>query len=77
LIPEGFLHGFITREPDTEIIYKCTDYYAPDCDGAIRWDDPDLNIDWGQSAPPVLSAKDEDAGGLRDFKTPFSYQDTR
>ena len=47
MVPAGFLHGFVTREPDTEIIYKCTDYYAPDCDGAVRWDDPDIGIDWG------------------------------
>ena len=40
LIPEGFLHGFVTREPDTEIIYKCSDFYAPDADGAVRFDDP-------------------------------------
>ena len=38
LVPKGFLHGFITRAPMTEIIYKCTDYYAPECDGAVRWD---------------------------------------
>ena len=37
LVPEGFLHGFVTRVPDTEIIYKCSDYYAPDCDGAVRF----------------------------------------
>ena len=47
--PQGFLHGFATRAPDTEIIYKCTDYYAPDCDGAVRFDDPDIGIDWGLS----------------------------
>ena len=37
LVPAGFLHGFVTRAPDTEILYKCTDYYAPECDGAVRW----------------------------------------
>jgi dTDP-4-dehydrorhamnose 3,5-epimerase len=74
LIPEGFLHGFITREPDTEIIYKCTDYYAPECDGAIRFDDPDIGIDWGLTGDPVLSDKDRAAGKLSDFESPFSYQ---
>ena len=46
-IPAGFLHGFVTREPDTEILYKCSDYYSPDCDGAVRFDCPDIGIDWG------------------------------
>ena len=59
LIPAGFLHGFVTLEPDTEIIYKCTDYYAPESDGAIRFDDPDIQVDWGISADRVtLSDKD-------------------
>ncbi|WP_120499332.1 dTDP-4-dehydrorhamnose 3,5-epimerase [Roseovarius sp. EL26] len=75
LIPEGFLHGFITREPDTEIVYKCSDYYAPECDGAVRFDDPDIGIDWGLSTDPVLSAKDADAPFLRDFDSPFVYED--
>ncbi len=73
-IPEGFLHGFVTREPDTEIIYKCTDYYAPDCDGAVRWDDPDIGIDWGiDQGAAILSDKDAAAPFLRDFDTPFTY----
>ena len=50
LIPEGFLHGFATRAPDTEIIYKCSDYYAPECDGAVRFDDPEIGINWGLTA---------------------------
>ena len=45
LVPVGFLHGFSTRAPDTEIIYKCSDFYAPDCDGAVRFDDADIGID--------------------------------
>lgn len=74
LVPAGFLHGFATREPDTEIIYKCTDYYAPAADGAIRYDDPDIGIDWGLSGPPVLSDKDKAAPLLRDFVTPFVFE---
>lgn len=76
LIPAGFLHGFVTREPDTEIIYKCTDVYAPDCDGAIRFDDPDIGIDWGlpDGVTPLLSDKDSNAPLLRDFETPFVYE---
>jgi dTDP-4-dehydrorhamnose 3,5-epimerase len=69
LIPEGFLHGFVTREPDTEIIYKCSDYYAPDCDGAVRWDS--CGIEWEFDGTPVLSAKDEAAPALADFDSPF------
>jgi dTDP-4-dehydrorhamnose 3,5-epimerase len=70
MIPAGFLHGFMTLEPDSEIIYKCTDFYAPECDGAVRWDScgiewPDVGID------PILSEKDAVAVPLSEFKTPF------
>lgn len=74
LIPDGFLHGFVTREPDTEIIYKCTDYYAPSADGAIRFDDPDIGIDWGLAVAPLLSDKDAAAPFLRDFDSPFTFK---
>lgn len=70
LVPKGFLHGFVTRVADTEVQYKCTDVYAPDCDGGVRWDDPDIGIDWGVLAP-VLSAKDAVAPLLRDVVSPF------
>ena len=72
LVPKGFLHGFITRAPNTEIIYKCTDYYAPDCDGAVRWDRCD--IDWGFDGLPVLSEKDAVAPALADFDSPFVWE---
>lgn len=70
LVPKGFLHGFVTRMAETEVQYKCTDIYAPDCDGAVRWDDPDIGIDWGVGKP-VLSAKDAAAPYLRDVASPF------
>ncbi|MDO6732133.1 dTDP-4-dehydrorhamnose 3,5-epimerase [Marinovum sp. 2_MG-2023] len=70
LIPKGFLHGFLTLEPDTEIIYKCSDYYAPECDGAVAWDS--CGIDWGNTAPPLLSEKDAGAPALADFDSPFA-----
>ena len=74
LIPTGFLHGFMTLVPDTEIIYKCTDYYAPQCDGAVRWDDADIAIEWPDVAGPVsLSDKDAKAVPFTDFTSPFSY----
>jgi dTDP-4-dehydrorhamnose 3,5-epimerase len=72
LIPEGFAHGFVTRAPDTEIIYKCTDYYAPDCDGAVAWNS--CGVDWGLSGDPVLSAKDAAAPALAAFESPFVYE---
>ena len=74
LVPKGFLHGFVTRAPDTEVQYKCTDTYAPDCDGSVRWDDPDLGVDWGLSGAPVLSAKDMAAPLFRDWVSPFVYE---
>lgn len=75
LIPAGFLHGFATLEPETEIIYKCTDYYFPETEGAVRFDDPDIGIDWGLgSGEPVLSDKDAVAPMLRDLDSPFTFQ---
>jgi dTDP-4-dehydrorhamnose 3,5-epimerase len=74
LVPAGFLHGFATRAPDTEIIYKCSDYYAPECDGAVRFDDPAIGIDWGLSGPAILSDKDAKAQMLGAFDTPFVWE---
>ena len=73
-VPKGFLHGFVTLEADCEVQYKCSDVYAPDCDGSIRWDDPDIAIDWGLTGMPVLSAKDTAAPLLRDFASPFVWK---
>lgn len=73
-IPAGFLHGFVTRAPNTEIIYKCSDYYAPECDGAVRFDDPKIGIDWGIAAKDViLSEKDAAAPLFADANLPFVY----
>lgn len=73
LVPKGFLHGFVTLQPDTEIIYKCSDYYAPDCDGAVRFDS--LGIDWNLGGlEPVLSAKDAVAQAFDDFDSPFVWE---
>lgn len=74
LIPAGFLHGFVTREPMTEVIYKCSDYYAPECDGAVRWDDPEIGIDWGLADAPVLSDKDAAAPLLTEAPRPFRFE---
>lgn len=75
LIPAGFLHGFVTLRPETEVLYKCSDVYAPGCDGAVRFDDPDLGIDWGiDPAQAVLSDKDRAAQGYADFRSPFTFE---
>ena len=75
LVPKGFLHGFATLEPDCEVIYKVTEHYAQDCDGTVRFDDPDLNIDWQLGAnKPVLSNKDANAGLFADFQSPFVFE---
>jgi len=74
-VPAGFLHGFVTREPNTEILYKCSDYYAPECDGAVRFDDPDIGVDWGlNGAPAALSDKDTNASFFKDFVSPFVFE---
>ena len=74
LVPKGFLHGFATRAPDTEIVYKCTDYYDRVSDGAVRFDDPAIGIDWGLGGEPVLSPKDEAAPLLADLDNPFVWE---
>lgn len=75
LVPAGFAHGFMTLQPGTEIVYKCSDFYAPETEGALRWDDPQVGIDWPLDvAEPVLSAKDEAAPLLADLVTPFEAE---
>ena len=65
MIPRGFAHGFITLSDDVEIQYKTDNYYAPECDGNIRWDDPEIGIDW-QISPTILSEKDKNAPSLKE-----------
>lgn len=69
-IPEGFAHGFLTLEDRTIFSYKCTGYYAPECERTLRWDDPDLDIDWGVENP-IISPKDAEAGLWKDYESPF------
>ncbi|MCC0076856.1 MAG: dTDP-4-dehydrorhamnose 3,5-epimerase [Rhodobacter sp.] len=73
LIPKGFLHGFLTLVEDTEVQYKCDDFYAPQSDGAVRWDDPELAIAWPLEAPPQLSDKDRAAPLLAAAPRPFVW----
>ena len=65
-IPEGFAHGFLTLEDNTVFFYKCTQLYHKESEGSIRWNDPDLNIDWGNDIP-ILSEKDQNAAFFKDF----------
>ena len=72
-IPAGFAHGFCTLTPDTEVAYKVTDLYAPDCDRGFAWNDPDLALPWPFDAAAVqLSDKDRRAPRLRDMSTIFA-----
>jgi dTDP-4-dehydrorhamnose 3,5-epimerase len=71
-VPEGFLHGFLTLKECTEVQYKCTNYYSPDHDGNIAWDDPELSINWGiDSNSVILSEKDKIAPEMKNFINPF------
>ena len=74
-IPIGFAHGFVTLEPDCEVTYKCSDTYAPEQDGGIRWNDPAIGIDWPipPSITPKLSTKDKVQPLLADFDSSFIY----
>ncbi|MCA0425474.1 MAG: dTDP-4-dehydrorhamnose 3,5-epimerase, partial [Proteobacteria bacterium] len=66
-VPPGFLHGFCTLTPDTAVFYKVTDYYHPQCDAAVRWNDPALQIAWPvEAGAATLSAKDRVAPLLAD-----------
>lgn len=70
-VPPGFGHGFLVLSDTAEFVYKCTDYYAPEFERTIRWDDPDIGIEWPLPAgeQPVLSAKDATAPFLKDAET--------
>lgn len=70
MIPRGFGHGFVTLTDNVEFLYKADNPYAPESEGGIRWNDPELNINWGVEHP-VLSAKDERNPFLRDAVTDF------
>ncbi len=68
-IPAGFAHGFLALEDDTEVFYKTTDYWAPEHERCVRWDDPALAIPWPLEGAPVINAKDAAATLLADAET--------
>lgn len=71
-IPEGFLHGFETLVADSEVLYKCSNFYDPACEGVVRFDDPDIAIAWRCSRGDVhISEKDATASTFRQFDSPF------
>ena len=70
LIPRGFGHGFVTLTDQVEFLYKVDNFYAPEADSGIRWNDPDLAIDWGIT-DPILSQKDQTSPFLRDTEIGF------
>jgi len=76
-VPIGFAHGFMALEDDTEVMYKVTDFYSPQYDAGIRWNDPDLSIPWPIMAygiiRPVVSSKDAVLPFLKDIISPFDY----
>lgn len=70
LIPRGFGHGFVTLADDVEFLYKADNYYAPEADAGIRWNDPDIGVEWGIE-DPILSEKDKNNSLLKDCKEFF------
>jgi len=76
LIPAGFAHGLCTLKPNTAVIYKVSGLYAPTHDTGIRWDDPDIGIEWPvREGEIMLSEKDRALPLLADFDSPFEYQE--
>jgi len=68
-IPSGFAHGFRVTSEKAHVLYKATDFYAPEYERTLAWNDPDLNIDWQLSGDPVVSAKDQRGVSLRNAET--------
>jgi len=74
-VPAGFAHGFCTLDDDTVVIYKVSDFYSPQPERGLRWDDVSLGIDWGVAAASVLlSARDEQHPGFAELQPSFEYR---
>jgi dTDP-4-dehydrorhamnose 3,5-epimerase len=74
VVPKGFAHGICTLVPNTQLLYKVDEYYSPEHDRGILWNDPELGIDWPASAP-ILSAKDQGQPLLKDAEIDFAYRE--
>jgi dTDP-4-dehydrorhamnose 3,5-epimerase len=68
-IPGGFAHGFRVISEKAEVLYKSTEYYAPQHERTVAWNDSDLRIDWKLEGEPIVSAKDQRGVALRDAET--------
>lgn len=73
-IPKGFAHAFLTLTDDVEVQYKVDNYYSKECDRGIRYNDPDIGVDWGDITP-ILSHKDQISPMLKDSDCNFNYND--
>ena len=74
LVPRGFAHGYLTLRPDTEVQYKVDAYYAPEAEGGLVWNDPDLALPWPlDGATPMVADKDATLPTSADFESPFDY----
>lgn len=74
-IPEGFAHGFLVRSETAEFCYKVTDFWHPNDEGGIMWNDPDIGIDWGDVSGVILSEKDKKHPLLKDCKFAFEEKE--
>ena len=70
-IPIGFAHGFVTLQSDSEIVYKCSNYYSPNDERSLHWNDPMIGIEWPIEGSPTLSLKDQQAKPLSELGSPF------
>ncbi|GLC29734.1 dTDP-4-dehydrorhamnose 3,5-epimerase [Clostridium omnivorum] len=72
-VPQGFAHGFLVLSEEAEFVYKCTDFYHPECEGSILWNDPQIGIEWPVEGIDeiLLSEKDKNAKSLKDMKIEF------
>lgn len=79
LVPVGYGHAFLTLTDTADVQYKCSEVYTPSAEGGVRWDDPDIGIEWPLEAEPILSEKDRNAMTLRDYlsRPAFTYDELR
>lgn len=75
MIPRGFAHGFLVVSDYAEFAYKCDDFYHPNDEGGIMWNDPDIGIDWGDVSGVILSEKDKKHPLLKDCKFAFEEKE--